>query len=218
MRQSKYISMAVILAAVAIYSSCSRKAASSSENPALSGQRSPTAGSPASLGASAAVSGTAHNSASPSPSPGEIKEEWQTNFPVFVAQIEKLRKEREHARNSETFTIPTYENKRVRWGLRFKEVSRKDPELSFVFVVFDLAPYGIEHKMFHGKRQVIVSFEADLSAIAEWQALKPGSLVSFDGVCNKAMIDTIMPNDSGVLHTIALASISSVTPIKADGK
>jgi hypothetical protein len=117
MRQAKYISTSVILAVVAICSSCSRKAASPSENPALSGQRSPTTNSPASPSASAALSGTAHSSASPSSLPGEIKEEWQTNFSVFVAQLEKLRKGRERTKNTEYSIGPTYENKKVRWSL-----------------------------------------------------------------------------------------------------
>jgi hypothetical protein len=94
-------------------------------------------------------------------------------------------------------------------------VSRKDDKVS---VDFDLEPYGIKHKFFYGKRWVMVGFEADLSAIAEWQAIKPGQSVSFEGVCNTAIIGTITPADSGVPHIVVFTSISRVIPIRADGK
>ncbi len=210
MKHTKDSLLIVILVAVAVYSSCARKVAPAGENAALPAS-SPAALTTATPTARAASNNTAPSSAAPSPSPGEIKDEWQTNFAVFVTQLEEIRKQRARTKNMEFGVGPKYENKRVRWRLPFKSVSQKDNKVT---VDFNLEPYGIKYKFFYGTRWVMAAFGAEEAALTEWQAFKRGQMVAFEGVCDTASIMTIRPSDSGVEHFAVFTSIRGVIPIK----
>lgn len=156
------------------------------------------------------AAGIANNAPAATPAPGEIAEKWQTDFSVFASQIEKLRKAKGNEKTPDLSTGPTYKNKRIQWSLNFKALSRNGDKDS---VDFDLEPFGIRYKFFSGTRLIMAGFQPAASALSEWQKIKAGAQVSFEGVCEQAILGTMTPGD-GVPRVVAFVTVSSVTPIK----
>lgn len=169
------------------------------------------AGPAASAGKAATETSTA---AAATPPPGDIAERWQTDFSVFARQVEKIRESKSNEKPVDGSTGPKFENKRVRWTLRFKAVTVKADKGS---VDFDLEPFGIKYKFFSGTRWILAGFEPARSSIPEWQKIKPGTLVTMEGISAQVFIATITP-ENGEPHVVAFATIKEVSPVQSGGK
>lgn len=170
------------------------------------GNEAPEAGKPTDTTATMASA-----TASTSP-PGEISEKWQTDFSVFASQIEKFRKTKEGQSSADSFPSTTYENKRVRWTLMLKSVSHDGDKDS---IDFDLEPYGIKYKFFSGTRLILTGFQPAKTALPDWQKIKPGVRVTFEGICERVFFPTITP-EGGVGRLVAGVRVSDLTPVKME--
>ncbi len=101
-----------------------------------------------------------------------------------------------------------FKGKEVTWNLTFKEI--KQDAKGGEDLLFDLEPFGINHKFFSGK-PVMMGFKSAAGNSEVWKTTTPGSQVRISAVVADVRFLNVAPgNNPDSQSAIAVASLENV--------